>query len=81
MGKLYSEGSWEIRVFGKAHPPVHAHVMHPEGEAALYLDGETINSGVPRAVLARARAWAIAHPDRIRAEWEWMGNPMARRVE
>jgi hypothetical protein len=30
------------------HPPVHAHVLHPDGKALVYLSGKTLNSGVPQ---------------------------------
>jgi DNA-binding XRE family transcriptional regulator len=42
-------------------PPIHAHVLHPDGKATITLDGVVANTGVPRAALTTARAWVIAH--------------------
>lgn len=55
MGKLHAHGNWIIKVFGNEHAPVHVHVIHPDGLATIALDGTVKNSGVPKAVLDRAR--------------------------
>jgi hypothetical protein len=31
MGKIYSGNGWIVKVQGDEHPPVHAHVLHPNG--------------------------------------------------
>jgi len=77
MGKLYSASNWLIKVQGNEHPPVHVHVLHPDGRAAVGLDGAVINSGVPAKVIADAVAWVLANPDVIRTEWQRMNNPPA----
>ena len=46
MGKIYTENGWLIRVQGNEHPPVHVHVLHPDGKALITLDGDIKNSGV-----------------------------------
>ena len=47
MGKIYSGDGWLIKVQGDEHPPVHAHVLHPDGKASVSVDGIVKNSGVP----------------------------------
>lgn len=78
MGKLHQSNNWLIRVQGNEHPPVHVHVLCPQGRAALYLDGHVVNSGVPAAVLKQALSWMAVHHDLIHAEWARMNNPIKR---
>lgn len=78
MGKIHAQSNWLIRVQGNEHPPVHAHVVHPDGRAALYLDGTALNQGVPGSVMDLASAWILAHETEVRAEWQRMNNPPAR---
>jgi len=78
MGKIHSGENWLIRVQGNEHPPVHVHVICPEGKAAVYLDGLVINSGVPSATLKRAQDWIADHHRLIREEWARMNNPTQR---
>jgi len=56
MGKIYSGDGWIIVVRGNEHPPIHVHVLHPDGKAAVYLSGKIVNAGVPAKVLRAARA-------------------------
>ena len=69
MGKIHQQGNVTIRVNGNEHPPVHAHVLHPDGKAVVYLDGRVLNSGVPEAALRGARTWIAAHAELVIAEW------------
>jgi hypothetical protein len=78
MGKLYDQGNWLICVQGNEHPPVHVHVLHPDGRAVMGLDGSVLNRGVPAPVIAAAAAWVAANIEAIRAEWERMNNPPIR---
>ena len=78
MGKIHSQSNWMITVQNNEHPPVHVHVVHPDGRAALYLDGTVTNNGLPAAVVREASAWAAAHETEIRAEWRRVNNPPAR---
>jgi len=78
MGRLYGTGNWLIKVQGHEHPPVHVHVLHPDGRAVIGMDGTVSNRGVPARVIAQAVAWVAANPDVIRAEWTRMHNPPAR---
>lgn len=78
MGKLYSVANWFIRVQGLEHPPVHVHVVHPDGKAVIDLDGTITNSGVPAAVIGLATEWVQANEEAIRAEWVRMNNPAER---
>jgi len=78
IGKIHSQANWLIRVQGNEHPPVHVHVVHPDGRAALFLDGAVLNQGVPDAVIRAASAWVAAHEAEIHAEWQRMNNPPAR---
>lgn len=70
MGIVFRHGNWWIRVNGDEHPPTHCHVIHPDGEALIYLDGRVVNRKAPRAAVAQAREWVARHPDVIRAEWD-----------
>lgn len=78
MGKIHSGNGWIVKVQGDEHPPVHAHVLHPDGKATVALDGTVCNAGVPRAVLVQARAWVLTHADLVEAEWRRMNNPRRR---
>ena len=78
MGKIHSAGSWIIKVQGNEHPPVHAHVLHPDGRASIGIDGTVVNSGVPANVIAQAVAWIVKNAADVRAEWDRMNNPPPR---
>ena len=78
MGKLHQGPNWLIRVYGNEHPPVHVHVVHPDGRAVIHLDGTVLNRGVPAAVLAQATTWVVANAAIVRAEWARMNNPATR---
>ena len=78
MGKIHNGENWIIRVQGNEHPPVHVHVLCPEGRAVVYLNGQTINSHVPAITLKRAQEWIAEHHDLIHEEWARMNNPVKR---
>lgn len=78
MGKIYTGNGWIIKVQGAEHPPVHVHVLHPDGKAVLFLDGTVINNGVPPRMLADATAWVAVNATTIMQEWQAMGNPEKR---
>lgn len=78
MGKLHTGNGWLIKVQGDEHPPVHVHVIHPDGKATVALDGSFINAGVPDKVLTQARQWVADHAAQINAEWTRMNNPRVR---
>jgi hypothetical protein len=75
MGKIYFTNGWLIRVQGNEHPPVHVHVLHPNGKALITLDGQVKNAGVPTKVIKQAIEWIAENQDLIKAEWERMNNP------
>ena len=82
MGKLHARGNWFLKVLGNEHPPVHVHVIHPDGKAQVFLDGRVVvGKRVPDAVIGHAVAWVAAHQAEIRAEWERMDNPQDRGQE
>jgi len=76
MGTIHKTGKFTIRVNGFEHPPVHAHVLHTDGKAIVYLDGTVINSGVPAAVMAQAKRWLSANRAVVTVEWNKC-NPKA----
>ena len=76
MGTIYKTGKFTIRVNGFEHPPVHAHVLHTDGKAIVYLNGIVINSGVPAAVMAEAKNWIAANNQAVTIEWNTC-NPKA----
>ena len=78
MVKLYSGEGWIIVVRGNEHPPVHAHVLHPDGKAVVYLSGKVVNAGVPAKVLRAAQAWIGANTETVRREWVTMNNSRRR---
>ena len=75
MGKIYTENGWLIRVQGNEHPPVHVHVLHPDGKALITLDGDIKNSGVPAKVIKQAVGWIKENSTVIELEWQKMNNP------
>lgn len=75
MGKIHSANGWLIRVQGNEHPPVHVHVLHPNGKSLITLDGDVKNSGVPAKVIAQAVTWIIENRECINTEWQKMNNP------
>ena len=78
MGKVHTGNGWLIRVQGNEHPPVHVHVLHPDGKAVIDIEGKVTNDGVPTKVIKLAVAWVLAHGDVIAAEWKSMNNPTKR---
>jgi len=78
MGKVHTGDGWLIRVQGNEHPPVHVHVLHPDGKAVIDLDGSITNDGVPAKVIKQALAWVLDHEEVISAEWSRMNNPTKR---
>lgn len=80
MAKIYAESNWMIKVLNAEHPPVHVHVVHPDGIAVIFLDGSILNTlpKIPLSVLKTATAWVIAHEAEIRAEWQRLNNPTDR---
>jgi hypothetical protein len=69
MGKIFAGDGWLIKVQGDDHPPIHAHVLHPDGKASIALDGTVKNSGVPAKVMGTAIAWITGNPGVVEAEW------------
>jgi len=78
MGRIFTGDGWLIKVQGDDHPPIHAHVLHPDGKASIAIDGSLKNSGVPAKVLATAAAWIFENSDLVEAEWIKMNNPRKR---
>ena len=78
VGRLHSGEGWIIVVRGNEHPPVHAHALHPDGKAVVYLSGKTLNSGVPAKALRAAQACIGANTEDVRREWAKMNNPRKR---
>jgi hypothetical protein len=76
MGMICKTGKFTIRVNGFEHPPVHAHVLHTNGKAIVYLNGTVLNSGVPAAVMAEAKNWMAANRPAVTVEWNKC-NPKA----
>lgn len=69
MATLYKTGKLTIRVNGNEHPPAHAHTLHTDGRAIVYLNGHVLNSGVPDAVLIEAKRWIEEHQQTVIDEW------------
>jgi hypothetical protein len=78
MGKLYTGEGWIIKVQGNEHPPVHVHVLHPNGKATITTDGTVNNTGVPARAIADALTWMACHVAEVEAEWARMNNPRKR---
>jgi len=78
MGKIYTGNGWIIKVQGAEHPPIHVHVLHPNGKAVVFVDGTVVNSGVPARIIAEATIWVSDHLLLITREWNSMGNPEKR---
>jgi len=78
MGKLFTGNGWIIKVQGDDHPPIHAHVLHPDGKASIDVDGTIKNSGVPAKVLTSAADWIFKNSSLVEDEWIKMNNPRKR---
>jgi hypothetical protein len=78
MGKIFSGDGWLIKVQGDDHPPIHAHVLHPDGKASIALDGTVKNSGVPAKVMMTAMEWITDNAEVVETEWIKMNNPRRR---
>ena len=74
MGILFRSGNWWIRVNGDEHPPVHCHVIHPDGDALIYLSGKTLSRRVPQGVMQTAWAWVVQHEEDVRKEWSRLND-------
>jgi Domain of unknown function (DUF4160) len=77
-GKNTYRDGWILKVQGAEHPPVHVHLLHPDGKALLFLDGTAINSGNPSRIVAEAAAWIASNLFILLAVWQAMGNPEKR---
>lgn len=78
MGKIYSGDGWILKVQGDEHPPVHVHLLHPDGKASIAQDGAVENAGVPDRIIFIASAWIAQNAEIIEAEWAKMNNPKKR---
>ena len=78
MGKIFTGDGWILKVQGDEHPPVHVHLLHPDGKASIALDGAVQNWGVPDRVIAIASAWIAQNAPIVEAEWAKMKNPQKR---
>lgn len=78
MGKIFTGDGWILKVQGDEHPPVHVHLLHPDGKASIALNGEIHNTGVPDKVVTIASAWIALNAAIIEAEWAKMNNPKKR---
>lgn len=78
MGKIYTGDGWILKVQGDEHPPVHVHLLHPDGKVSIALDGSVLGSGVPDRIIAVASAWIAQNAATVEAEWAKMNNPMKR---
>ena len=78
MGKILTGNGWILKVQGAEHPPVHVHLLHPDGKALLFIDGTVINTGVPSRIVAEAVAWIDTNNSIVIAAWQVMGNPEKR---
>jgi hypothetical protein len=76
MGTIYKTGKFTIRVNGFEHPPIHAHVMHTDGRAMIYLNGAIKNTGIPEPVMTAAKNWMAANTQAVVLEWNTC-NPKA----
>ena len=80
MGKVHTGNGWLIRVQGNEHPPVHVHVLHPDGKAVIDVDGSVTNDGVPAKVIKQR------FPDEVVNEllaikwWEWPVDKITRNL-
>lgn len=74
MGKIFTGSGWIIKVQGAEHAPTHAHLLHPNGKAVIFLDGSVINSGVPAKIVLEAVRWVTDNSAVVVAEWQNMGN-------
>jgi len=78
MGKIYTGDGWIIKVQGDEHPPMHAHLLHPDGKATISLEGAVKNSGVPDKIITLAIKWITQNTATVEAEWAKMNNPKKR---
>ncbi len=78
MGKIFTGDGWIIKVQGDEHPPVHAHVLHPDGKASISVGGLILNSGVPARVIEAASRWILENSAVVETEWKKMNNPRKR---
>jgi hypothetical protein len=78
MGKIYSGNGWILKVHGNEHPPIHAHLLHPNGKATIAINGDIQNAGVPSKIVKEAKDWVVSHPDELLTEWHKMNNPQQR---
>jgi hypothetical protein len=78
MGKIYSGNGWILKVHGNEHPPIHAHLLHPDGKATIAIDGHVQNSGIPNKIINEAKDWLLTHQNELLAEWNKMNNPQQR---
>ena len=70
MGKVHQIGKLVIAIFGRDHRPAHFHVLAPDFEALIEIDGLALYRGaLPRRHRKGVMAWAEANQGVLAAEW------------
>ncbi len=54
----------------KEHMPPHFHARYGEHEGSFTLDGEPINGDIPKRQKKFIAAWAEAHDEDLKADWD-----------
>jgi hypothetical protein len=71
MPTLARFGKLLIQIYADDHAPPHFHVVTPDDEALISIDGfEVIAGTVRRRDLAIVVEWASANVDKLKAEWD-----------
>ncbi|WP_020187807.1 DUF4160 domain-containing protein [Methylopila sp. 73B] len=70
MARLHQDGNITVRVYANDHLPPHFHVVTPNAEALVLIDGLTILRGeIDTATRRKVWGWVEANVAVIAAEW------------
>lgn len=70
-----------IRMYIRAHPPPHVHLVYAEHEAHVSIEtGDVIQGSLPRHAARLVKQWTLARRVQLRDNWERArnGEPLER---
>jgi hypothetical protein len=70
MGRIHTIGKTIITVYPNDHLPPHFHILHPDFEALVAIDGLAVLQGTLKGAAGKkAFAWVSANVEAIKTEW------------
>ncbi len=78
MVKLHFIGNIAFRIYGNDHRPAHFHVVAPDFQTMIEIEGLTVIRGIlPTRDRHAVMAWATEHQGEIAAAWNLLNPDLA----